>query len=72
MVASLAMGVAAFAVDRGLGDALSDGRLLSEVIRLVMAIASAVGVLAVTAFLLGIREFHLAIASITGRFQSAD
>ena len=71
-IASLAMGAAAFTVDRSLGHALPDGRLLTEVARLVMAIAAALGVLAATAFVLRIREFHVAIASVTGRFPSTD
>jgi putative peptidoglycan lipid II flippase len=66
-VASLAMGATAYAVDRSLADLLKDGRLLMEVTRLAVSIAAALGVLAGSAFVLRIREFHLAVAAITRR-----
>jgi putative peptidoglycan lipid II flippase len=69
-LASLAMGVAAFAADRGLARQLPDGRLIMEVTRLVVSIGTGLGVLAAAAFMLRIREFHLAIAAVTRRVQA--
>jgi hypothetical protein len=51
---------------------LPDGRLLNEVTRLVLAIGCAVAVLAAAAFLLRIRELHLAVAAITRRVSPHD
>jgi putative peptidoglycan lipid II flippase len=69
LVASLAMGLAAFAVDRGLIGTLPDGRLVSEVARLVLAIGCALAVLTAAAFVLRIRELHLAVAAVKRRVR---
>jgi putative peptidoglycan lipid II flippase len=71
ILASVAMGIAAFAVDRGLIGALPDGRLVNEITRLALAIGCAMAVLAATAFALRIRELHLAIAAVTRRPHSS-
>jgi putative peptidoglycan lipid II flippase len=68
-LASLAMGVTAFAADRSFAGVLPDGHLLAEVTRLAVSIGAALGVLAGAAFVLRIREFHLAIAAMTRRVQ---
>jgi putative peptidoglycan lipid II flippase len=69
LVASLAMGIVAFAADKGLARTLPDGRLVNEVLRLVVAIGCALTVLAATAFALRIRELHLAIAAVAQRVR---
>jgi hypothetical protein len=63
------MGVTAFAADRSFAGVLPDGHLLAEVTRLAVSIGAALGVLAGAAFVLRIREFHLAIAAMTRRVQ---
>jgi putative peptidoglycan lipid II flippase len=68
-IASMAMGATAFAADRTLSGALPDGRFTNEVLRLAIAIVSALGVLAASAFLLRIREFRLAFDAMTRRIQ---
>jgi hypothetical protein len=71
-VASLAMGAAALLVDHGLIGALPDGRLPNEITRLAVTIACALAVLATAAFVLRIRELHLALAAVTRRVQPHD
>jgi putative peptidoglycan lipid II flippase len=71
-LASLAMGVTAFAVDRALAGVLPDGRLMSEIVRLALTIGCAMAVLATAAFLLRIREFRVAVAAITRRGSPRD
>jgi hypothetical protein len=71
-LASLAMGVTAFAVDRALAGVLPDGRLMSEIVRLALTIGCAMAVLATAAFLLRIREFRVAVAAITRRASPRD
>ena len=65
--ASALMGVAAFAADRLLASQLPDGRFTPEILRLAAAIAAGMTVLAVSAHVLRIREFQMAVAALRRR-----
>ena len=65
--ASALMGGAAFAADRLLAPALPDGSLTPEVLRLAAAIGAGMAVLALSAHLLRIREFQMAVAALRRR-----
>ena len=67
IAASAAMGVAAYAADRWLLAVLPDGRMTTEVLRLLIAIGLGIGVLALAAYLLRIREFRMALAAVHRR-----
>jgi hypothetical protein len=62
------MGVAAYLVDRWLAAWLPGPALPLQLVRVAGAIAAAVGVLALSAWLLKIREFHEGLALVMRRF----
>jgi hypothetical protein len=64
------MGVTAYAVERVLAPALPDGRLATEVLRLMLTIGAATAVLAAAAHVLRIREFRMAVTAITRRARA--
>lgn len=68
VLASAAMGVAAYLVDRWLAAWLPGPALPLQLVRVAGAIAAAVGVLALSAWLLKIREFHEGLALVMRRF----
>jgi putative peptidoglycan lipid II flippase len=69
VVASLAMGLAAMAVDRALGSWLPGAALLMQVVRLAATIGAALVVLAGASWLLRLREFTEAAALVSRRFR---
>jgi putative peptidoglycan lipid II flippase len=68
-VASLAMGAAAAAMDRALAAWLPGEAIILQIVRVGGAIAVAIGVLAVAAWLLRIREFTQGVALVTQRLR---
>jgi putative peptidoglycan lipid II flippase len=68
-VASVAMGVVAVGVERLATAWLPGGALLSQIVRLTVAIAAALGVFAGAAHLLHIREFRDAMSVVTRRLR---
>jgi putative peptidoglycan lipid II flippase len=68
-LASIAMGVAAFASWRGLESWLPGGSELMQIVRLALTIGLALLVLAGSAWLLRIREFNHGVALVTRRLR---
>ena len=68
-LASVAMGAAAYGVDTWLESALPGQSVLEQAVRLALAIAAALVVLAAAAWLLRIREFNDAMAVIVRRLR---
>ena len=71
LAASAAMGATAIGVEMALSAWLPGTGLLVQVVRLSIAIAASVGVLAAAAYLLRIREFHEGLALVLRRFRSS-
>jgi putative peptidoglycan lipid II flippase len=69
-LASAVMGAAAFGVNRVLAPALPDGRFVPDALRLAAAIGTGIVVLALSAHLLQIREFQMAVQALRRRFAS--
>ena len=65
--ASALMGVAVFAADRLLASRLPDGNFTAEVVRLVAAIGAGMAVLALSAPVLRITEFQMAVSALRRR-----
>jgi hypothetical protein len=61
------MGLAAYAVNRFLAEVLPDGTFVTAVLRLAASMGAGVGVLALSAHVLRIREFQMAIAALRRR-----
>jgi putative peptidoglycan lipid II flippase len=68
VLASAAMGAAAYLVDRWLAAWLPGSALLLQIVRVAGSIGAALGVLALAAWLLRIREFHEGLALVMRRF----
>jgi putative peptidoglycan lipid II flippase len=68
-LASTAMGAAAYFVDRWLALSVPGQALPGQLIRVAGAIGAAIGVLALAAWLLRIREFHEGLALVMRRFR---
>jgi putative peptidoglycan lipid II flippase len=68
-VASAIMGVAAFYGHRWLLTILTEATLLQSTVRVLGAISLAIGVLAGSAHLLGVREFGAAMSRVLGRLR---
>jgi putative peptidoglycan lipid II flippase len=69
VIASAAMGAAAAGADIAAGVWLPGAGLIAQIIRLAATIALAIGVLAVAAYVLRIREFHDGVALVTRRLR---
>jgi putative peptidoglycan lipid II flippase len=69
LLASVAMGAAAFAVDRWLTTALPQSALLWQILRLACTIGAALVVLAAAAWILRIEEFHDSTQMVLRRFR---
>jgi putative peptidoglycan lipid II flippase len=69
VAASLAMGAAAVAIDLWLSVAMPGSGLAIRTLRLSIDIGAALGVLAVSAWLLRIREFNEGVALVSRRFR---
>ena len=65
--ASALMGLGAYAANRFLASLLPDGSFMTEALRLAASIGAGVGVLALSAHLLRIREFQMAMAALRRR-----
>jgi putative peptidoglycan lipid II flippase len=68
-IASAGMGVAAVAIERALGAWMPGRALALQAIRLAIAIGASLGVLALLAHMLHLREFREGVALVTRRFR---
>jgi putative peptidoglycan lipid II flippase len=67
LAASAIMGAATYFAEAALADLFASGRLVDRVIRVGGAIAAGLGTLALSAWALGIQEFHAALGRVLGR-----
>jgi putative peptidoglycan lipid II flippase len=71
VLASAAMGVTAYGVDAWLARALDSSSLAAQIVQVGVTIGAAIGVLALAAWLLRIREFNEGMALVMRRFRRA-
>jgi putative peptidoglycan lipid II flippase len=71
VIASALMGAAAAGMNIAMNVWLPGTALLVQIVRLMVSIAAAVGVLAAAAYVLGIREFHDGLALVLRRLRPA-
>jgi len=69
IVAATAMGATAWVLNRELEAAMPGRALILQIVRLAIGVGGAVGVLALAAHLLHIREFHEGLSLVTRRFR---